>query len=161
MAAGKMKRQWLQQWEKKGEMITLFKRIRDICSKVNTSLGWEEAEDGGYGGYGGYCGEDAMLLKECWLEGMTNATKKFSTYKDLVSVWADAELTRSGSDYTELRDYMEDTKIWVDEAIADQALVDEAIARYDKAIGQGNQYDKADIVELEVQYEVGGYQDLG
>jgi hypothetical protein len=49
---------------------------------------------------------------------------------------------------------LEDTKIWVDEAIADQALVDEAIARYDKAIGQGNQYDKADIVELEVQYEV-------
>jgi hypothetical protein len=49
---------------------------------------------------------------------------------------------------------LEDTKTWVDKAIADQAIVDKAIARYDKAKGQGNQYNKADIVELEVQHEV-------
>jgi hypothetical protein len=154
MAAEKMMRQWWQRWEKKGEMTTLFKRIRDICSKLNISLDtwdeccWDES--------GGYDGEEAMWLKEYWhwLECMTQATDEFSIYKDLVSVWA--ELARSGSNYTGLSDYLEDTKTWVDEAIADQAIADEAIARYDKATGQGNQYDKADVVELEVQYEVCG-----
>jgi hypothetical protein len=130
-------------------MSTLFKRIRNICSQVNTSLGfWEESGD--------YDIEEAMWLKEYWLESMAQANDEFSAYKDLVSVWANAELTRSGSNYTVLSDYLEDTKTWVDEAIADQAIADKAIVRYNKATGQGNQYNKADVVELEVQYEVCG-----
>jgi hypothetical protein len=107
MAAEKMKRQWWQRLEKKGEMTTLFERIRDTCHKLSRSLDtWEEScwDESFDGGYCGYDGEEAMWLKECWLEWMTHATEEFSTYRDLVSVWANSELTRSGSNYNRLKD---------------------------------------------------------
>jgi hypothetical protein len=131
MAAEKMKRQWWRRWEKKGEMTTLFKKIRGIYSKLNIGLDtWEERcwDDSG-----DYDIEEAMWLKELWLEWMTRATDEFSTYKDLVSVGANAERTRSGSNMT-LAD--------IDELSAYKYLV--------------SVWDKADLVELEVQHEVCG-----
>jgi hypothetical protein len=118
----------------KRAMTDLFKRIKFACSQVNISLGcWEESGD--------YDIEEAMLLKDCWLEKMTYATDEFSTYKDLVSVWANDELTRSGSNYAWLSNYLEDTRTCLDEAIAN-----DAIEKLIKAKGQGNQYDEVSIV---------------
>jgi hypothetical protein len=137
MAAEKMNRQQEELREKKGKMTDLFKRIKCDCSTINTSLGFREES-------GDYDIEEAMW----WLEYMTLAIDEFSAYKDLVSVWENDELTRSGSNYAWLSKYLEDTKTCLDEAIANDAIANDAIVKLIKAKGQGNQYDEVSIVDV-------------
>jgi hypothetical protein len=100
-------------------------------------------------------------------------TKEFSPYKDLVSRWVDAELTRSGPDVTPddkldwkahyiwvvwhrpideqlgwLGTYMEHTKMRLDEIIAAMEKKEELL----KATGKGNQYDEVSTVGHEIQH---------
>jgi hypothetical protein len=105
----------------KSQMIALYDKIRKICSKLNNDIMpdnvdlphvdmWEESEDDDI--------KKAMVHKERWIKRMTQADDEFSTYKGLVTVWAREELSRSGSDYLEIHDYLEQTNVKMDNAIA-------------------------------------------
>jgi hypothetical protein len=98
------------------QMLTLYDRLKTICQQLHGDIIpdnegiWEESEDDDI--------RKAMVDKERWVKRMTQASDEFSSYKGVVTVWARDELSSSGSNYLDIHDYIEDTKVSVDSAIA-------------------------------------------
>ena len=97
-------------------MLTLYDRLRTICQQLHGDIIpenegiWEESEDDDI--------RKAMVDKERWVKRMTQASDEFSNYKATVTVWANDELSSSGSKYLDICGYIQETKVSVDSAIA-------------------------------------------
>jgi hypothetical protein len=109
--------------ERRVKMFSLYDKLKNICSQLNTDITppncsdtldnvdvWKESEDDDIA--------KAMVHRERWITRMTQVKDEFSEYKSCVTVWARDDLSRSGSNYLELDDYIEDTKARVDDTIA-------------------------------------------